>query len=291
MMISEALGDSPALREVEFYPEPTSKIEFEDWIVSVSSREGSGLSPSPCPFTRLLRQCEEWDHVRVQYLWHGDFDEDLVSAEPRPMCAFLSGSSLEWCQRSREPWRGVQQVLARRNLPMWGACGGAQILPILEETGVDKPWDCPRCRDPENPKLPVYSHIGHTGEAKCGDYSKNIGERGKFKMRIIAKDPVLEGLPEVFEIMESHIGQIAYVPDGWVRVVTKGPGAHTVNQCIRVKDRYIYAAQFHMELPGTPENSRKIISNFLSLAKGWGGYNPDGAPVREPKKLRAVGPQ
>ncbi len=164
-------------------------------------------------------------------------------------------------------------------------------MPILEETGVDKPWDCPRCRDLEDPKLPVYSHIGHTGAAKCGDYSKNIGERGKFKMRIVARDPVLEGLPEVFEIMESHIGQIAYVPEGWVRVVTKGPGAHTVNQSIRVKDRYIYAAQFHMELPGTPENSRKIISNFLSLAKAWGGYNPEGKPVPEPKQMDVVSPQ
>jgi GMP synthase-like glutamine amidotransferase len=288
LVISEALGDGPTIREVEFYAEPTSKIEFEDWIVSVSSRESSALTANPCRFTQLLRQCKDWSHLRVQYLWHGDFDEDYVSAEPQPMCAFLSGSSVEWCQRSREPWRGVQQVLASRNLPMWGACGGAQILPILQETGVDAPWDCPRCRDPGNPKLPVYSHIGHTGDAPCGDYSKCIGERGKFKMRIVARDPVLEGLSEEFEIMESHVGQIAYLPKGWLRVVTKGPGAHTTNQCIRVKDRYIYAAQFHMELPGTPENSQRIMSNFLSLSKGWGGYNPNGAPVEEPEDMVAT---
>jgi hypothetical protein len=67
--------------------------------------------------------------------------------------------------------------------------------------------------------------------------------------------------------------------------VTKGPGARTVNQCIRVQDRYIYAAQFHMESPGTPENSRTIMSSFLSLAKAWGGYNPDGEPVPEPEMI------
>ena len=130
---------------------------------------------------------------------------------------------------------------------------------------------------------PVYSHIGHTAGAKCGDYSKNIGERGKFNMRRVAVDPAFDGLPEVFEIMESHIGQIAYLPQGWTRLVTKGPGAHTVNQCIRVSDRPIYAAQFHMELPGTPQNSRLIMSNFLRLAKEWGGYNPQAKPPPAPK--------
>jgi GMP synthase-like glutamine amidotransferase len=127
-----------------------------------------------------------------------------------------------------------------------------------------------------------------SGRRDVWQYSKNIGERGKFKMQVVARDPVLEGLSDVFEIMEAHIGQIAYVPEGWVRIVTRGPGAHTVNQCLRVEDRYIYAAQFHMELPGTPENSRKIISNFLSLAKSWGGYNPDGKPVPKPKAVDAA---
>ena len=104
-------------------------------------------------------------------------------------------------------------------------------------------------------------------------------------MRQVARDPVLDGLPQVFEIMESHIGQIAYPPDGWVRIVTKGPGAHTVNQCIRVKDRPIYAAQFHMELPGTPDTSRKIMSNFLRVAKAWGGYNRDAKPLKTPPPI------
>jgi hypothetical protein len=177
-------------------------------------------------------------------------------------------------------------VLKNRHLPMWGACGGAQALAILQETGVDKPWDCPRCRDPQHPKSPVYSHIGHTGDSKCGDYSKDIWERGKHKMQLVARDPAFEGLPEVFELMESHVGQIASVPEGWVRVVTRGPGALTENQCLRVGDRYIYAAQFHIEMAGTPENSRAIMANFLSLAKAWGGYNVDSRPVPAPRPLQ-----
>jgi hypothetical protein len=159
-------------------------------------------------------------------------------------------------------------------------------MAILEETGVDRPWDCPRCRDPKRPKSPIYTHIGHTGPAPCGDYSKCISERGKFRVRKTADDPAFAGLPEVFEMMESHVGQIAWPPKGWIRVAERGPGALTLNQCLRVKDRSIYAAQFHMESPGTPENSRKIMSNFLSLAKQWGGYHRDGEPAPTPQLIR-----
>jgi hypothetical protein len=60
-------------------------------------------------------------------------DESFVAAEPRPLCAFLSGNFKDWCEVSREPWRGIQEVLKHRNLPMWASCGGAQGLAILED--------------------------------------------------------------------------------------------------------------------------------------------------------------
>jgi hypothetical protein len=287
LMIFESLDAAPALREVEFLAEPTATIEFPDWIAVVGTGEETSPPDAPGPFVNLARQCAGWEHSQFQQIPHGEFDEGFLASEPHLLCAFFTGSILDWCQVKREPWRGVQQVLQNRNLPIWGACGGAQILAILEETGVDRPWDCPRCRDPKNPKLPVYTHIGHTGEAPCGDYSKNIGERGKYEVRIIARDPVFEGLPELFETTEAHVGQIEYVPKGWVRMVTKGPKGLTENQCLRVADRFIYAAQFHMELPGTPEPSQRIMSNFLTAAKRWGGYNPQGKPLAPPE---ACGP-
>ncbi|MFM8475701.1 MAG: alpha/beta hydrolase-fold protein, partial [Planctomycetaceae bacterium] len=97
---------------------------------------------------------------------------------------------------------------------------------------------------------------------------KCIGERGKFQMKIERPDPAFEGLPEIFEIVESHIGQINHVPKGWHRLVTKGPGAHTVNQCLRTDDGPTYAAQFHMEMyQSTVETSKQIMSNFLRVAQ------------------------
>jgi len=288
LVINHSTGGAAALREVEFFTETDADIPFDDWILAVSSTEDEHTPQTAQPFVDLARQCKGWEQVPAQCVWHGDVDEAFVAAEPRPLCAFLSGSFLEWCQCRREPWRGVQAVLKSRRLPIWGACGGAQVLAILEETGVERPWDCPRCRDPHAPQLPIYSHIGHLAPAPCGDYKQNVAERGLYKMHVVARDPVFAGVPPIFEITESHVGQIDFVPPGWTRVVTKGPGALTENQCLRVDDAPIYAAQFHMEtFARTRGVSTQIMGNFLAEAKAWGGYNPLARSLPAPEPMPA----
>jgi hypothetical protein len=287
LQVFAANGETPILRAAEFYPTTDAAIPFDEWIVAVSTFEESNLPGPGQSFIKLAHSCPNWNHLQAQEIWMGDFDEDFVAAEPRPLCAFLSGNLNEWCEKMHEPWRGVQEVLRGRNLPMWGACGGAQGMAILEEVGVDQPWDCPRCRDARHPWLPIYTHIGHTGLTACGDYSQNVFERGPCNVLQIADDPVLKGLPGEFSIMESHCGQIEYVPQGWKLLVTRGTGSHTKVQCMRVRDRYIYAAQFHMEMEGTPENSVKLMSNFLALARSWSGYNPSCNAVDEPTSIEA----
>jgi GMP synthase-like glutamine amidotransferase len=86
--------------------------------------------------------------------------------------------------------------------------------------------------------------------------------------------------------MESHCGQIEYVPKGWIQIATKGADTQTDLQCLRVKDHYIYAAQFHIEMAGTPETSRRIMVNFLKIAKSCGGYNPAAQAVPSPRMFR-----
>jgi hypothetical protein len=286
LRIDAAEGTAPTLREVEIYDKTDAKIPFDDWIITVYTDEERKIDREPDGFTRLARQCKGWENVLAQQVWLDTLNETFASAEPRPLCAFLSGNFKDWCQRTREPWRGTQEVLTKRNLPIWAACGGAQGLAILSDVGVDKEWDCPHCRDPKNPKLRIYDHIGHTAKCACGDYSGCIFERGRYEVRQILKDPAFAGLPRDFAIMESHCGQIMYPPKGWMLVVTKGDKGHTVTQCLRAKDRPIYAAQFHIEMAGTAENSRRIMSNFLNLAKQWGGYNPQGQALPEPETWR-----
>jgi hypothetical protein len=283
--VLEAEGKFPTLREAEIYVNTAAQIDFPDWVIAVSVIESSKLPGGGLGFVHLVRECPEWKHVRFQHVWLDSFDEAFADAEPYPLCAFLSGSHVDWCQRTREAWTGTQELLKNRNLPMWAACGGAQGLAILEDVGVDSPWDCPHCRDPNDPKLPIYTHIGHTEMKPCGDYSCCISERGRFNILQLARDPVFEGLAEEFQVMQYHCGQIEYAPKGWMMIATKGSGAMTKMQCMRVEDRPIYAAQFHIEKEGTPENSRILMSNFLGIAKQWGGYHPEGEPLTRPTLL------
>ena len=276
LKIDVAVDDFPAVREVEFFADPKATVLFPDWIIAVNTTHERTLPNHGQEFIPLAKSCEGWAHLQAQQVWLDSFDEAFVSAEPRPLCAFLSGNFKDWCEVQREPWRGTQEILRKKRLPMWASCGGAQGLAILAETGVDKPWDCPHCRDPLRPRTPIYTHIGHTVQKPCGDYSGCVFERGPHWIQQVGTDSVFEGLPVEFQAMESHCGQIDWPPKGWTLIATAGRGTKTRTQCLRVKDRYVYAAQFHIEMAGAPATSRRVMSNFLRLAKAWGGYNPNG---------------
>jgi hypothetical protein len=282
LRIDKVEGAFPTLREVEFFADPNAKIAFEPWAVLLDTTGNDQMPGHAGDFLPLAKSCRGWEALEAQHVWLGGFDEAFLQVEPRPLCAFLSGNFIDWCQQKRGNWRGVEEVLRKGHLPMWASCGGAQGLAILAETGAGKPWDCPHCRDPKNPRTPIYTHIGHTAVRPCGDYSACRFERGPHNILQLADDPVFTGLPREFRSMESHCGQIEWPPKGWLLLATAGAGSLTKTQCLRRQDRPIYAAQFHIEMNGTPESSRQIMSNFLKLAHSWGGYNPQAKPLAPP---------
>jgi len=286
LVVREAEGGFPTLRAAEFFAEPSARIDFPAWSVVVSTTTRYEPMGHGAEFIPLARQSPGWEGLQAQQVWLESFDEAFVAAEPRPLCAFLSGSFRDWCEVERAPWRGAQEILRRGRLPIWASCGGAQGLAILAETGVEREWDCPHCRDPKRPKLPIYTHVGHTARKPCGDYSACLFERGPTAILQAAHDPVFAGLPREFPAMESHCGQIEWAPRGWTLVAVGGKGARTRTQCLRVRDRPIYAAQFHIEMAGTPETSRRIMTSFLEAARAWGGYNPSAAPLPPPAPWR-----
>jgi hypothetical protein len=276
LRIDAADGSFPVLREIEIFEDPGAAIAFPRWTVVVSTTGDKKVPGAGIDFIRLARECTGWKTIQAQNVWLGDFDEAFLAAEPRPLCAFLSGNFIDWCQQDRTHWRGVQEVMKSGRLPMWAACGGAQGLAILAENGIDQPWDCPQCRDALRPRLPIYTHIAGSKKVKCGDYSGCIFERGPHTIVQIGADPVFDGLPKAFRTMESHCGQIGWAPKGWVQIATCGPEGKTKVQCLRRRDSLIYAAQFHIEMPGTPETSRRIMSNFLDLAAKRRGHDKPG---------------
>ncbi len=270
LRIDGVVGDAPVLREIELFPKTDSVIAFPDWIVAVNTTHDGTLPGHGQEFIPLAKSCEGWSTLQAQQVWLDAFTPEFVAVEPRPLAAFLSGNFKDWCEVDRSLWRGTAEILKQAKLPLWASCGGAQGLAILAETGVEQPWDCPHCRDPKQPRLPIYGHIGHHGTPpKCGDYSACIHERGPHEIVKVGDDPVFAGLPDAFQVMESHCGQVEWPPAGWSLIATAGQGTLTKMQCLRVEGRPIYAAQFHIEMAGTPENSRIIMRNFLELARQW----------------------
>ena len=286
LRIRAACGESPVVREIETYPETSSAVEFPEWLCVVATDEKPNLGDCGS-FLRLVESAEPGLRVHAQRVWIDAVDEPFVEAEPRPLCLFLTGNYADWCQRSHEPWRGVGRVAAAGRTPIWASCGGAQGLAILSENGVDSPWDCPHCRVPGDAKTPIYGHIGHpdpTARRACGDYSTCFREQGPTKVRPLLADPVLEGLSAEFPMVESHCGQIEWAPRGWLLIVTGGEGAKTRVQCIRRAESPVYAAQFHVELEGSPEPSLRITRSFLALARAWrrGEFGNTGLPAPGP---------
>ena len=159
--------------------------------------------------------------------------------------------------------------MAAPTVPMWASCGGAQALAIIADSGTARAWDCPHCRDEDRPRTPIYGHIGHTGQGRlaCGDYAQCTFEKGPKAIVTAATEPLFEGMPPSFQVMQSHCGQLNYAPDGWDVVAGGGEGALTRIQCLRKRGHLVYAAQFHIEMAGTPETSRQLMVNFLRLAR------------------------
>jgi len=258
----------PAVMRADLLESPDAAWPGSSWILVVNSTHDPALPGHGQEFIPLARSCPGWESLGAQQVWVPDVDPGLVDVEPKPLAVFFSGSFKDWCEVDRRHWRGVERVLARGRDPMWASCGGAQALAILADRGTRVPWDCPHCRDAEHPRLPIYGHIGHRGKGphRCGDYGDCVFERGPHEVRQVVADPVFAGLPPSFTVMQSHCGEIVYAPRGWQVVATGGAGSLTRNQCLRWGQRPIYAAQFHIEMEGTPEVSRAIMSGFLELA-------------------------
>jgi hypothetical protein len=247
----------------------TQAAEHPKSVLVVNSTEDKNSRVGQ-EFIPLIHSVHGWENAQIRILWVADVTPALFESDVKPLAIFLSGSFKDWCEVKREHWIGIEKLLHKKSIPMWASCGGAQALAILSETGTQKEWDCPHCRNPQAPKLPIYTHLGHVQSRKpCGDYTGCTFETGPTNVRVVRRDPIFDGLFDEFKVMENHCGQIAWPPRGWDLIATAGHGSLTRVQCIKRRGAPIYAAQFHIEMPGTPESSYHMMRNFLAEVDRW----------------------
>jgi len=304
--ITSATGSAPAIREIEMFSDRRDNVKADPWFyvvnAAVERRDRLTVLESMDGFLSAARQSEGWENVQAQDIQATDFNENTLKPEPSPFCAFMTGSFLDWCQVERSNYTGVEEVLKNRNLPIWASCGSAQLLLILEQHGSRVPWVCPHCEwtRPDYyktaPRPFVVGHVGCQGHPKCGElYGFCVGENNKqdipygqaeYSFTKVVPDPVFQGLPDPFRVVNRHWCEVKFLPQTWVLIATKCPGPEglTKHQIMRVRNRYIYACQGHPEMAAYAggRDGLPLIKNFLDLAYGWGGYNQDGKDVPDP---------
>ncbi|MHC4599128.1 MAG: discoidin domain-containing protein, partial [Planctomycetota bacterium] len=198
--ITEASDGAPALREVEMFADRDADVRPAPWFYAVEIG-ASGQVPGKCkPFLSMARRCPGWEDVQAHVVHVTNFNESILEASPRPLCAFIGGSTHDWCERNPDDFRGLEEVLKKGNLPLWGSCGGGQILSILAAYGTTSPWICPHCewnrpeRYRKTEKPFIYDHIRCKGKPKCGEYPCQW-EKGFFPIVPSFPDPAFRFLP------------------------------------------------------------------------------------------------
>jgi len=101
-----------------------------------------------------------------------------------------------------------------------------------------------------------------SGEAKPAP----VPEFGKTKLIVDRSDTLFDGLPQTFDVWESHNDEVTAVPKGFVAL------AHSDNctvQAMRSLERPLFGVQFHPEVEHTQFGS-EIFQNFLKVCEDHG---------------------
>jgi len=124
------------------------------------------------------------------------------------------------------------EYLDRIDAPILGICAGHQFMAL---------------------------HFG--GDAKPSKFP----EFGKAQIVVTEKDALFEGLPETFEVWESHNDEVAALPPDFVNLAAS---ENCACQAMRAVDRPRFGVQFHPEVEDTQHGS-EIFKNFLKVCEEW----------------------
>ncbi len=131
-----------------------------------------------------------------------------------------------------EPWFEEEERVVRSafemGIPMLGSCFGHQML------------------------ARVISGARHTRSSKTP-------EMGWIEVDVLARDPLLDGLPSPMHVFASHFDEVCDLPDPWkVLARSAGCGVHVM----RFGEQPIWGIQAHPEI--SPDEGRVLLEGFLS---------------------------
>lgn len=90
-----------------------------------------------------------------------------------------------------------------------------------------------------------------------------VPEFGKATVTVQEPDELFTGLPEVFEVWESHNDEVSLLPKGFAALASS-PNCRI--QAMRSVDRPVFGLQFHPEVEDT-QFGKEIFQNFLKVCE------------------------
>ncbi|MCD6360221.1 MAG: gamma-glutamyl-gamma-aminobutyrate hydrolase family protein [Armatimonadetes bacterium] len=169
--------------------------------------------------------------------------------EMRPLAVCHSGGVTghrEYDILDREDYRWL---IVESDIPQLGLCGGHQLIGEMHGAEVEPMREL---RPDEHDPHPDY----HPGLFK---------EWGVYPVRVVAEDPLFEGLGEVVRVQEYHRCELTELPDGFRLLASTDECAI---QAMVAENRPVYGVQFHPEHASDDyPDGRRLLENFFAIAQ------------------------
>ena len=176
--------------------------------------------------------------------------EFIETARPWAICHSGGGTphdEYDVLEREDYTW-----LITASGIPQIGFCGGHQL--IAEMFGCEVAT-MRELRDDE-PDLNADYHPGL------------FKESGIWPVRIVADDPLFEGLPEIVRVRQAHRSEIKQLPEGF-RLLASSKDCEI--QAMAHETMPLYGVQFHPESRQEHyPDGHAIVSNFFKIAREQG---------------------
>ncbi len=174
-------------------------------------------------------------------------DPDIV-ARLAPWAIVHSGGSAQYDSYDVLDNDAYRKLITEWPVPQLGICRGHQVLAHYHGAPVER---IRPIRDDE-PDIAPYSP---------GWYK----EWGFCPVRILASDPLFEGLGPVIRVKQAHAWEVKRLPEGFVHLAATD---ECPIQGYRHPSRALYGVQFHPEVvqDAYPDGT-KVLENFFRIAK------------------------
>jgi GMP synthase (glutamine-hydrolysing) len=197
----------------------------------------------------LRGRIEEATGIPCQLIRYNRLDPDELRSG-QILGILLSGCSYGWSEYDWSSFAPLQEIIRDGKVPTLGFCGGHQLI-AMTLGGACAPVGrlAPGAPDPDPSDVPGM-----------------IKEKGVLPVRVVQDDPLFAGLPETFDVWQSHYWEVKALPPGFERLAESDV---CPVQVMRHRDKPWYGTQFHPErYQAAYSAGATILRNFCKIHRG-----------------------